>query len=76
VNCSELIHDKEVIIFVLEPDAPLSLDLKYAIVAPEITLSRVDLHDAAGSLALDHVVEEVPFVLNHGNVLELRQIVV
>ena len=76
MNSSELIHYKEAVSFVLEPDAPLCLHLENASVASEETVSRVDLHYAARSFTFDNIVKEIPLVLNHGYVLKFRHIVV
>ena len=41
-----------------------------------MAIPRVDLHKSAISLGLDHVVEEVPLVLDHGHILKLGDIIV
>jgi hypothetical protein len=76
MNCFELIHNKELVSSILESNAPLCLYLKNALMVPECTVSRVDLHDFARSLNPDHIVNKVPLVLDHGNVLKYRNIVV
>ena len=76
VNLSEVIDYEKLVILCLKAIASLCLQLKNSGMTSYKTISGIDLHDFALTLAPNYVVKKVAFVLNHGNIFEQRNIII